>query len=54
MNYILFFFRITSLKLTAGQCLSGNIMFAKDENGKKVVSIIVIYYYIFVLNTIIN
>lgn len=28
--------KISSLKLTAGQCLSGNMLFAKDENGKKV------------------
>lgn len=28
--------KIISLKLIAGHCLSGNILYAKDENGKKV------------------
>ncbi|XP_050432154.1 tripeptidyl-peptidase 2 [Adelges cooleyi] len=28
--------KLVSLKLTAGQCLNGNIVFVKDENGKKV------------------
>lgn len=32
-------FRVNSLKANAGHCLSGNILFVKDENGKKVVSI---------------
>lgn len=34
-----FFFRIISLKLIAGHCLSGSIHYVKDDNGKKVVSI---------------
>lgn len=39
---LFFFFRIISLKLLPGHCLTGNITYVKDENGKKVVSIYLI------------